>query len=358
MPPVLSSTDRLTPTIAIGAGACNNAADLFSRYNRLVAEMVALNSQVLERIDALETTERRWNALVEKVENQLASAASQVDLNVGGRRFTTTKDVLLRWEDTYFQALLGSGHWEPSREGAFFIDRNPTTFERIFSAMQSEKPIETEGLTEQLKETLWEDIDYFQLPADLGHLSLRWDPLRCHAMLSISGRLLTKSRGGGGWKSALARPTRCSEPLVLRRQARIGFRFRIVSFGHLGDIMVGFCRADTFSRDGPNYSDNGWFLQCGLGSVWAPSCRSGRPYCIPLQPGETWEAHFDSHTGQVSFSGPTGEYLGVAFSDVTPCRRNAAGADECEMYSDDSCLQWLRPCCELWGEGAAIVIED
>jgi len=52
-----------------------------------------------------------------------ANAKSAVELNVGGQRFATSKANLMRFEGSYFTALLGGGHWRPDAGEAFFIDR-------------------------------------------------------------------------------------------------------------------------------------------------------------------------------------------------------------------------------------------
>lgn len=40
-----------------------------------------------------------------------------IRLNVGGILFDTTRQVLLRQKDTFFEALLASGQWEPNEQG-------------------------------------------------------------------------------------------------------------------------------------------------------------------------------------------------------------------------------------------------
>lgn len=46
------------------------------------------------------------------VEENLQKLESKVSFNVGGKKFDTTKETLLRFEDSYFMAMLGDGRWK------------------------------------------------------------------------------------------------------------------------------------------------------------------------------------------------------------------------------------------------------
>lgn len=317
----------------------DNEVSLRARYVELVDSMLALNAQINERLEILEHKEDEWTSLQEEVSRNMQAAKSKINLNVGGRVFATTKSTLLRWEGTFFQALLGSGQWQPMEDGAYFIDRNPVIFERIIEAMRCGDAVETEGLTGKQIHKLAEECDYFQLPNEApAPMSsrrgpLKWDALRCHRSLSLSSasRVVTKGSGGGGWKAAMA-----SRPGIA------SFKIRILTFGSLGDVMVGYAKRDM-SADGPNYHDKGWFLQCGLGSLWSPN-DSGRAYCEPLRIGDVLEVCFDAETSQICFLGQSGQHLGahlgIAFSGI-----------DVGDYPP-------FPCVELWGDGASVAIEE
>lgn len=64
------------------------------------------------KIEELQITEER----LKKLQNEMAENASKVDstviINVGGKRFETFKDTLLKHGNTYFTALLGSGQFK------------------------------------------------------------------------------------------------------------------------------------------------------------------------------------------------------------------------------------------------------
>ncbi|KAI1078127.1 hypothetical protein F5B20DRAFT_243347 [Whalleya microplaca] len=67
--------------------------------------------------------------------SDLANEAKKVVLDVGGRRFHTTKDTL--GHSTFFLALL-SGRWEHSKQvdGSYFIDADPERFVDILAFLR------------------------------------------------------------------------------------------------------------------------------------------------------------------------------------------------------------------------------
>ena len=51
------------------------------------------------------------------MEEEIAKAGNRINLNVGGERFSTSKDTLVSMEGTYFYAMLSSDRWKPDGEG-------------------------------------------------------------------------------------------------------------------------------------------------------------------------------------------------------------------------------------------------
>ncbi|KAF7717802.1 Uncharacterized protein PECH_008441 [Penicillium ucsense] len=74
--------------------------------------------------------------LKEQAQNQ---ASQQVVLQVGDRRFVTSRDTLTT-ESGYFAALL-SGRWNDAREdGSYLIDADPYLFEHILQYLRQGVP--------------------------------------------------------------------------------------------------------------------------------------------------------------------------------------------------------------------------
>lgn len=300
-----------------GLEAAEAVERLRARYGELVEGFLQLGAAVEDRLGLLEERERMWARTCAEVEKNIEAAKTRIELNIGGKIFATTKATLMRWESTYFHAMLGSCAWEPCHgESCYFIDRSPSHFERIMEALRSGESVDAEGLTERQAARLAEECDYFQLPR-FTLAAPRWDPCHCSADLTLSddSRAATRTKGSDGYKAVLA------------TAAVTRFKVRVLSLSADGGVLVGYATA------------SGWFLQCCNGSLWSTHGDDGRAYCEPLQPGDVLEVNFDEDLQQISFA-VNGVDHGVAFTGV---------------HSEDGAL---FPCAELEGLDSSIRLED
>ena len=88
--------------------------------------------QAQRKIDILKEQEAKWNDLQAKIKDNLQKvdvhrnsetnyqAENVVKFRAGRKKFVTTKSILLRWPNTYFEGLLGSGNWKPDEKGTEF----------------------------------------------------------------------------------------------------------------------------------------------------------------------------------------------------------------------------------------------
>lgn len=161
----------------------NPAVELRQEYADLVLGMLTLNAKIDEKLKALEDKERRHHAHLEKIRQNMAAAREKVEFNVGGRLFAVSKATLLKEKGTYFHALLCGGSWKPGDDGAYFIDRDPNSFERILSSLRFDCPVDCSGLSVQQLELLLGDMDYYQVHREVTNLeqtptsvknSIRW----------------------------------------------------------------------------------------------------------------------------------------------------------------------------------------
>lgn len=53
----------------------------------------------------------------ERAQKNLDELADVIKLNVGGKKYETTKSSLLKYDNTFFTAMLSSGNWKPNAEG-------------------------------------------------------------------------------------------------------------------------------------------------------------------------------------------------------------------------------------------------
>lgn len=91
-----------------------------------------------------------------------ATESAVVEINVGGQKFVTTRETLHQ-SPALREALASAGRTGLLKDGAVFIDRDPTHFPKILSFMRTGRillPKESTALTE----LLWE-AHYYQLKA-------------------------------------------------------------------------------------------------------------------------------------------------------------------------------------------------
>ncbi|EQC32973.1 hypothetical protein SDRG_09498 [Saprolegnia diclina VS20] len=120
-----------------------------------------------------------------------------VTLNVGGTRFATFHETLLRFEGSYFHALL---QWPPTENGEYFLDFDPALFAPIMTYLRSGH-LPLDSLAGGARDDFFELYDYLQLPPLAA-----WDPTHCHddVLLSAGDTVLAKQRGFNAFVGAVA----------------------------------------------------------------------------------------------------------------------------------------------------------
>ncbi len=139
--------------------------------------MLNINKEIDARWKDLEEKEKEWSQLEKMVEEHTEKAKQKIKLDIGGKRFNTSKATLLRFPNTYFHAMLFNGIWEQDEDGTYldcscnynliieeeyFIDRNPKYFDRILDYFRTGE-FSVEGLDETAIKKLTTDFDYFQI---------------------------------------------------------------------------------------------------------------------------------------------------------------------------------------------------
>jgi len=174
-------------------------------------------------------------------------------LNVGGRIFVSNKSTFLQGENTYFHGLLCSGNWNPDLDGAYFIDRDPDSFERIMKSLRSSSPVDFEGLTTAQVRLLQQELDYYQMGTNKTLSLLKWDEQLCSPALIITEDGCTVSPTSDDWVCAQANSPNAPS-----------FRIRL---GELQEeAWVGYAKAGIvqhYEPAGRQTADSahwGWFL--------------------------------------------------------------------------------------------------
>ncbi|RHY38568.1 hypothetical protein DYB30_004219 [Aphanomyces astaci] len=112
---------------------------------------------------SLEAKMAEWAELEARVQANINNHPNIVSLNVGGTTFETAKQTLLRGQDTYFHALLGSGQWTPDGDAAYFLDLDPHLFRRVLTFLRTGKEVSMEGLTNDERDELASMLEYLKL---------------------------------------------------------------------------------------------------------------------------------------------------------------------------------------------------
>ena len=98
--------------------------------HRLFSGMDTINKTakaIEDRIRFLERKEERMVQLGLRMAENAAAANARIKLDIGGKIFATQKTNLLKFEGSYFHAMLSSGHWQPNEEGSNLSSNMPTS---------------------------------------------------------------------------------------------------------------------------------------------------------------------------------------------------------------------------------------
>ncbi|KAH9184807.1 hypothetical protein AeNC1_013214, partial [Aphanomyces euteiches] len=92
-----------------------------------------------ELVDEMKTLIAAWTELENRIDDNISKFPNVITLDVGGTIYKATKETLLRFEGSYFHALLGSGCWNPdSSDGAYYLDLNGgVPFQRVMAYLRS-----------------------------------------------------------------------------------------------------------------------------------------------------------------------------------------------------------------------------
>lgn len=279
------SVSLLDDMVAFSAKVDNKLNDLLEKEQQLLA----LSKEVDERLKTIEEKENYFNSMLGRMYRDKSAAESKVSFNVGGRVFTASKDTFLRWDNTYFHALLCNDSWNVDEDGAYFIDRNPTLFDHIMASLRSGIPVDGHGLSPVEVAQLSAEVDYYQLPSKLNYKPMKWDATRCDSAIIVSadGRTATKSSEKNVF-FGFATATVPDAPIY-------SVRLRKLQGGELIGYKVD--RRDYYLRQ--NGTLNG-----------------GQRFCPPLKEGDLVTGWLDKEAGTISF-GVNDINYGNAYHNVT-----------------------------------------
>lgn len=152
-------------------------------------EKLGIVSKTIEKINIVETKELFLNSIENKnVLSEKDRLGEIIDLNVGGKYFTTYKSTLCSYKNSMLAAMFSNRYILPKvtyrktkffylflkdKKGRYFIDRSGEKFSMILEFLRTGKIEIDSNFTE---ESILNELDYYGL-CDLSHILLldQWE---------------------------------------------------------------------------------------------------------------------------------------------------------------------------------------
>eukprot|EP01125_Pyxidicula_operculata_P013109 TRINITY_DN4339_c4_g1_i2.p1 TRINITY_DN4339_c4_g1~~TRINITY_DN4339_c4_g1_i2.p1 ORF type:complete len:323 (+),score=65.66 TRINITY_DN4339_c4_g1_i2:42-1010(+) len=197
-----------------------------------------------ERLKEITEREKKWKLIDERIQQDLKQSKERMRFDIRGRKYTISKEHLLRWKDTYFYALMDT-KFKPDEKDCYFIDRNPQNMDLIFDYFQCGE-LDLNGLNDHQKKKLYEDLDYFQIPKPEKPASLiskvTFDLSRKNPRVNISNNVLSINTSSALWATifGLSHPV---DAMVMY------WEIQVQNHGGAGHIRVGIANRKKFNLE-------------------------------------------------------------------------------------------------------------
>jgi len=120
-----------------------------------------LSSSFEQKLKAMEAKEQSFCHVQERVTQHAAMAGQKIKLDIGGSIFSTTRTLLMSFENSFFTSMLS---WPIGADGTYFVDRSATNFETMLRFMRTGY-LDVVGKTPEQLSGLREEFDFYQIPA-------------------------------------------------------------------------------------------------------------------------------------------------------------------------------------------------
>lgn len=138
------------------------------RHELLMRDLCSREEELLRREqraeDLLRQLEERERAMARHAE----AARAKIRLNIGGQVFVTSKETLTNERDSFFDAMLRSGRFQPDEEGEYFVDRNPRLFAHLLDYLRTRRSPDPTLLADP---DFIDDLRFYQIGSLLEQLS-------------------------------------------------------------------------------------------------------------------------------------------------------------------------------------------
>jgi hypothetical protein len=146
---------------------------LKSDLQTLKSKLENIELQLEDQMKELEIREEKWTKLDETVKQVMRSQENLtvVKFNVGGKKFASTTETLLKIPDTLFYKIVNSRKFNFSEE--IFFDRSPKMFPFILDFIRYNKINYSRFNKEELEE-LKKEVEYYEIGEICFHLEQKF----------------------------------------------------------------------------------------------------------------------------------------------------------------------------------------
>ncbi|OQR83493.1 hypothetical protein ACHHYP_14633 [Achlya hypogyna] len=250
------------------------------------------------------------------------SPTTAITLNVGGTKFATARENLLRFPNSVFASLLGN---PVNEHGEYFLDADPTHFGRVMKVLRAEK-CNFDGLSETDIADLRGTFEMLRVPAPLP---VKFDHKHCSNKLALSKGDMVVVKTNFSFDP-------CSV-LTTMPLHRFTVKFDARNIVDVGFTTVSLFQLSTAKKTAPT----GWYLQCPSGYLQAPSPTPPATSRMP-RGSDTGvaivTATYDECTGRVIFE-VNGSTVGV----LTNIPRNIELFPMVRLYNEKSQVFLVDP---------------
>lgn len=160
-PPLTPPAALLSPTSSTSQSIPVQGDDTRVALLQSVESIIKIRDQIEHRMQVVEAKEKRIEEEEAMKQEYIKALDEKICLDVGGKRFSTTRTTLLHQEGTYFHTMLAGG-WAPGKDGSYFVDRNPQHVDIILDFLRM-RAVDVTAYAKRCLETLEEDLDFFQI---------------------------------------------------------------------------------------------------------------------------------------------------------------------------------------------------
>lgn len=114
----------------------------------------------------------KWQETEKKMERNAANLPALIDLNVGGQKFSISKETLMQTKGSYFEAMLSTNHSQQRTDGKVFIDRDPKYFGSLLHFVRTGQ-VRTENNPREFAL----EFEFYKIPMPLPLQSLKGSEL-------------------------------------------------------------------------------------------------------------------------------------------------------------------------------------